>query len=348
MSEKAMIDSFKKLFDSLDPADIINEAKVCEAYVHTEYLKNISKAAITSADVDSIVKVHESTKFRLSYENMIAMSDSLSELNGFFEGIVEQVSCLSYQGFDPSALAAFLFTLNNKAKGSVADFQRDMMWCCTIMLTRGPAIMGANKSKRMKDEGLALVRALKQKYHIKPKLGSGDRSTYVVTLSRIAASFPTMVIESLIRCKMERPASVERIVARWGVTVPKFLHTNVWFSILPRTRAYLRLFLGVFTYVMEESEVLQSRDQEYKKKPLDLKVEEALVYVNASLESNYFTPANKVTAANRMLCLWYSDCQTAALALTRFEAETAGWEVALGKAFGANSYTRLTSTFLSD
>lgn len=203
-----------------------------------------------------------------------------------------------YQGFDPFTTWAMLKAYSGKT--NTTEFKCDMIMCCVLFLTRGTSIVSEKKMEKLSENGRNIVRNLKKKYNIQPKLNhSSNRLT--ITLSRITATLPQAVVAFLNddRCGIERPVSLPAIRAVFD-KFPPYMRSSCFLALIPKEKANAPYIMAMIHHQVLESKIINSytknKNQEdvikdaltYAKSALDSKVTDDPIY-RASLFSKYNT-----------------------------------------------------------
>lgn len=112
----------------------------------------------------------------------------------------EDLRVFEYEGFNPSAILRALMVRMIDEKISKDQFKKDIMTLCGVAIIKGS--VNNDNYKKMKPKGQEVFQKLQERYSIKLGSAKGLDSS-VVTVSRIAASFPGVIIDLLLNQKVE-------------------------------------------------------------------------------------------------------------------------------------------------
>lgn len=191
-----------------------------------------------------------------------------------------------YQGFDPSVTVAVM-----KSRESDQDtLSVDVACLIMLFLNRGTSIVTAKKMKKMKQAGRDKVMALVQKYDILsqvPKTGAlAEYDPYIITLSRVAAAFPSITFQTMITHGnvITRPVSTTQMASSGFPDFPASAMCSCIFSLIPSTGSYTALIKACLHYHVLESKIINKKTNAKDKSNEDF-LAETLTYVFAAFNS---------------------------------------------------------------
>lgn len=257
-------------------------------------------------DLKTVVDPKEKTildavKAPLTYAKIrefAATSLSIEDLAEFYQVIILDTA---YKGFDPKTMVTILRALH-EASGDYNEesdnFYNDMVFLIILFLQRGTSVVDKTKIGTMSQEAKKRVAFLKKKYGLIAKIEKADKST-AITLSRVAACFPTVVCQIMYAAEIQRPVSAESMAGIYP-GFPVFLRNSCWFSIFYEKGPYLGILKALLHYQIMEGTTINTKNAEYRAKPLEEKMEEAIKYGAAAFKSELVLLDDR-----RALCLRY-------------------------------------------
>jgi hypothetical protein len=111
----------------------------------------------------------------------------------------EDLRVFEYEGFNPSAILKSMMLRKMSEKVSNEQFKTDIMILCGLAIIKGS--INENNFKKMKKAGQDIYTRLAERYTIKMGSARGMEANYV-TVSRIAAAFPGVIIDLLYNNKV--------------------------------------------------------------------------------------------------------------------------------------------------
>lgn len=265
------------------------EASVAAFSINAEDLEGVVWSSLNKPQEvvghAAILKHILDSNLEIPYTDLFNASTMLSAVRELVVFMKEQSSVFVYEGFNPGKFFAYLWSLHTNSGDSKVQFARDMAWCCLIVLMRGPSVIKETSLMKMPKEGREICQALKKKYNIVEKVDS--KGPYVVTLSRIAACLPILVIELMSTCdKIDRPVQVKALEVKYGLAgYPPAMRTNIWFSIVPADPKYKGLVSGLLVYCYAEGDVINQKQKDYKAKSKDERMSQVMQYARAAMNS---------------------------------------------------------------
>lgn len=247
------------------------------------YKKLFDLSTITNPTAKTI---EDAVKAPLEYTAIREYAVSQLSLEDLEEYLPLIILDTTYKGFDPRLMVSILRAIH-EASGEYAEnadtFYNDMVFLIILFLQRGTSVVDKSKLGTMSQECRKRVAFLKKKYCLIAKIDKADKST-AITLSRIAACFPTVVCHIMHTTEIPRPVSAESMATIYP-GFPKFLRNSCWFSIFFDGAPYLGILKALLHYQVMEGTTINSKNAEYKAKPAEDKMEEAIKYGAAAFKS---------------------------------------------------------------
>lgn len=223
---------------------------------------------------------------------------SLEDLVEYFPIIMADTA---YQGFDPRAMASVLRAIAKAAPGYEEDndpFYCDMAFLIILFLQRGTSVIDPKKLGTMSKEAKVKVAFLKKKYGIRSKVGDNNKSE-VVTLSRIAACFPTVCCRIMASLDVPRPVSTETMTTKYK-NFPSYLRNSCFFSIFYAEGSYAGVLKALLHYQFSEGKVINQKNATLRDKSKEDAIEDVIRYASASFRSEMVSAAER-----KRLCIQY-------------------------------------------
>lgn len=201
---------------------------------------------------------------------VVQNNEALDELNAFIREMVigdlsaidgdltVWMSAYAYQGFNATAIINFLRTKEPSKERLAAE----MFELILIMLMRGTSIATPGKEK-MNPACATRFLQQKRKYVILPKLDRATATDKTITMSRLAAAFPTIAYRLLVKKNPPRPLSNAFMEGKGFPDFPPGLKGNYIFSVIPQGVVTDRIrgaVAGALAYMAFESHVLRAKD----------------------------------------------------------------------------------------
>jgi len=200
---------------------------------------------------------------------------------------------IKYTGFDPIVIISIMKSMCT----CDAAFPYDIAALVSLFLMRGTSIVLDSKLSKMSKDGAAKVKSLVNQYRIKAKVTDHQAEAMtVITLSRIAASFPITTLTLLKKHKqIERPVTIKQMTRAGYLDFPPAARTSTAFAIMqPHDKGTEGLIKAILQYQIMESKALMSKADKAAYAKLDTKgknekaaqdVESAKTYALAAYNS---------------------------------------------------------------
>lgn len=166
---------------------------------------------------------------------------------------------IRYTGFDPVVIVSIMKAYNTCPEA----FSCDIAALVSLFLMRGTSIVLDKKLKKMGSVGSAKVKSLVQEYRIMAKVTDHpEQSLTVITLSRIAASFPLTTL-SLLKTHaktIERPVSIKQMGRTGFPDYPPAARTSTAFAVVEEhSKGTEALIKAILHYQILESRALMTK-----------------------------------------------------------------------------------------
>lgn len=258
----------------------------------------------TPTEVMSIITSTESIPIE-------ALMSAISLMTGisFLETIKTHCEDVIYRGFNVSAFAQQIFMAllkHHDATFNEQDFEvlrpnedimnrtiSDLLLLIALFLVRGTSII--SDQKNISSEAAEKIKQLIAALEIKPKMGAlkDTKKKQIVTLPRICSAFPghAMMILKLNGHNVDRPVSIDTLQMNCIPDYPKTWTSNVIFGILPypngeETGKFGNMCKTLLAYGYLESEIINQKDADYKKKTTGEKFQQIMQFAKAAFSSS--------------------------------------------------------------
>lgn len=186
-----------------------------------------------------------------------------------------------YVGFDPNRILKAIIALGRKAGRTNQQIKTDIASMCTIALIKGSVT--DNNLKKMSDEGQRTYQRFETTYELK-RGGSKGLSPEVITVARVAASFPGAIMQILIT----RPTLAKKFVGPFGSRfLPTYLQHQSAAACIPASLDFKvkNFILGLITaYTADQSKVISKT----KDTPLEI-FDRQIDFINQTHGANFPT-----------------------------------------------------------
>ena len=216
-----------------------------------------------------------------------------TELESMDVGILDEdvVKSFEYQGFNPNLILKSLLKRMKSEKISKATFLKDISTVCAIAIIKG-SITDRNLGK-MSDAGKARYGELETRYGLVRGGGKG-KSGEVVTVARMAAAFPGVVVELLQSKRVPSRSFIGDLKTQNlpGVLKHQALAACIPQSLPDRSKDFL---LGLITaYSVDQTRVISKT-----KKDLSTLLEEQIQYTRVAHGGGYPSEEKRVAIIKR-------------------------------------------------
>lgn len=306
---------FNKWFESL--------SKNNKSYVQ----KEMKARKLVKAITPSAVKITEETSSssqppapsipKLVPSDKVSDSDLISmwsEIDALDVSSIDRESLriFEYQGFNPDEILKSLIIAQRKNKISGDQFKTDILTLCAISIIKG-SINDHNFGKISKEGQDAIVK-LENSYGIKRGSGRGMNSS-VVTVSRIAATFPGIVIQLLRDNKVSARKFIGPLKSQ---TLPAVMRHQAFAAVIPvtlreKTRNFLLSLITAFS--VDQSINISPNKKEKPDVEGLFKLQENFIQVSAD---NFYPPESIRVKIFKSVILDYDDLLTCARSIGKF------------------------------
>lgn len=278
------------IFDLLKRKGYLIKVKMAGA-IATWYTKNFKVYKDPSA-----AEIEKALKNPLPFTTILDLADNMLKLNDLAAHYATIIADTAYTGFDPRIMAGILYGMHKETKDYEEEqnqpFYVDMVFLIMLFLQRGTSVIDPSKLTTLPEETREKVAGLRVKYAIASKIGKKNK-VKAVTLSRIAACFPTVVCKIMFEANITRPVSADTMAAIYP-GFPKFLRNSCWFSIFWKGGKHTGIIKALLHYQVAEGAVINQKNAEYRGRTSEEKMEDAIRYAAAAFSSEMLDiPARK-------------------------------------------------------
>lgn len=239
--------------------------------------------------------IKEAVAHPLTYKQVLEFAEvmlGLEDLKAHYEKIIADTQ---YVGFDPRVMGSILRNICIAADDydpTKDKFYAEMTFLIILFLQRGTSVIDPRKIGTMSRETREKVAFLKKKYGLLSKIGPKANKIEAVTLSRIAACYPTLVCRVMHDALIQRPISVETMQKHY-TGFPAFLRNSCWFSIIYEGAKYGGIVKALLHYQILEGRLINQKNADYKLKDEEEVMEETIKYASAAFRSELIPEAER-------------------------------------------------------